>query len=80
MLIILLITVTAFSNWLRRLDTSLSKSIMVYKRDFFRNMASENSREALGFRNAFSYVDVGRLEGSNPNAIITFLIQACDYK
>ena len=43
-------------------------------------MASEISREALGVRNAFSYVDIDRLEGSNPKVIMTFLIQACDYK
>ena len=46
-------------------------------------MVSENSQEALGVRNAFSYVDniqVGRLEGSNPKANMKFLIQVCDYK
>ena len=43
---------------------------IVYKRNFFRNVASENSREALGVRNAFSYVDIGRLKGSNQKAII----------
>ena len=43
-------------------------------------MASENSREALGVSNAFCYVDIGRLEGSNSKAIMKFLIQACDYK
>ena len=44
-------------------------------------MVSENSREALGVRNAFSYVDnIGRLEGSDPNANTKFLIQASDYK
>ena len=44
-------------------------------------MVSENSREALGVRNAFSYIDnIGRLEGSNPKANIKFLIQACEYK
>ena len=44
-------------------------------------MLSDNSREALGVRNAFSYVDnIGRLEGSNPKANMQFLIQACDYK
>ena len=44
-------------------------------------MVSENSQEALGVRNAFSYVDnIGRLEGSNLKPIIKFLIQACDYK
>ena len=35
-------------------------------RDFFRNMASENSREALGVRNTFSYVDIGRVRGFEP--------------
>ena len=40
-----------------------------------------DSRETLGVRNAFSYVDnIGSLEGSNPKANIKFLIQACDYK
>ena len=44
-------------------------------------MVCENSREALGVRNAFSYVDnIGRLEGSNPKAKMKFLIEACDYK
>ena len=43
-------------------------------------MASENNREALGVRNAFSYVDIGKLESSNPKVIIEFLIQACNYK
>ena len=44
-------------------------------------MVSENSQEALGVRNAFSYVDnIGRLEGSNPKANMKFLIQACNYK
>ena len=44
-------------------------------------MVSENSREALGVRNAFSYVDnIGRLESSNPKANMKFFIQACDYK
>ena len=43
-------------------------------------MSRENSREALGVKNAFSYVNVSRLEGSNPKAIMEFLIQACDYK
>ena len=38
-------------------------------------MASENNRKALGVRNAFSsYVDIGRLEGSNPETIMKFLI------
>ena len=43
-------------------------------------MASQNSHEALGVRNAFSYVDIGRLEGSNIEAIMEFLFQACDNK
>ena len=37
-------------------------------------------REALGVRNAFIYVDIGRLEDSNPKPIIRCSIQACDYK
>ena len=57
-----------FSNWLRRLDPSVSNSVVTCKRDFFRNMASENNREALSVRNTFIYVDIGRLEGSNPNS------------
>ena len=44
-------------------------------------MVSENSQEASGVRNAFSYVDnIGRLEGSNPNANMEFLFQGCGYK
>ena len=43
-------------------------------------MTSENDQEASGFGNAFSYLDKGTLEGSNPQAIMKFLIQACDYK
>ena len=43
-------------------------------------MASENSRETLGVRNAFSYVDIGSLEGSNPKAILNFNSSMCDYK
>ena len=44
-------------------------------------MVSENSRETLGIRNAFSYIDnIGRLEGSNPKANTKFLIQTFDYK
>ena len=57
-----------------------SKFRLGYKCDFFQNMASENSRKALGVRNAFSYVDIDKLEGSNPKAIMKFLIQECDYK
>ena len=61
-------------DWLRRLDLSLSNSVIAYKRDFFLNMASENRREALGIRNAFSYVNIGTLEDSNPKAIMKFLM------
>ena len=43
-------------------------------------MVSENRPEALGVRNAFSHVDIDRLEGSNPKANMKFLIQSCDYK
>ena len=55
-----------FSDWLRGLDPSLSNSVEAYKRDLFRNMASKNSREALGVRNVFSYVDIGRLREFKP--------------
>ena len=41
---------------------------MDYKRHLFRNMASENSREALGVSNAFSYVDIGRVRGFEPKS------------
>ena len=58
----------SFSDWLRRLDPSLSNSVVAYERDFFQNMASENSREALGIRNAFSYVDVGRAREFEPKS------------
>ena len=37
------------------------RSVVAYKQDYFRNMASENSREALGVRDAFSYVDIGKV-------------------
>ena len=70
----------SFSDWLRRLDPSVSKSVVAFKRDFLRNMASENSREALGVTNASSYVDIGSLEGSNPKAILKFNSSVCDYK
>ena len=50
----------SFSDWVRRLDLSLFNSVIAYKRDFFQNMVSENSREALGASNSFSYVDIGR--------------------
>ena len=54
---------------------------MAYKRDFFANMTSENSREALDIRNAFSYVDIGRvIEGSKPKAILKFNSSVRDYK
>ena len=58
-----------FSNCLRRLDPNLSNSVVAYKRDFFPNIASENSREALGVRNAFSYVDIGRIRGFKPKSL-----------
>ena len=48
--------------------SSLSNSVVAYNRDFFGNMASENSWEVLDVRNAFNYI--GRLEGSNPKAIL----------
>ena len=70
----------SFSDWLRRFDPSLLISVVAYKRDFFWNMASKNSREASGVGNLLTYVDICRLEGSNPKAIMKFLIQACDYK
>ena len=50
--------------------------IPVSVRDFIRNMASENSREALGGRNAFSYVDIGRVRGFEPKKRFRNLIQA----
>ena len=53
----------SFLDWVRRLDPSLSNSAVAYKRDFFRNLASENNREALGVRNAFKFVNIGSLEG-----------------
>ena len=57
-----------FSNWLCRLHPSLSNSVVAYKRDFFRNMTSEIVREALGIRNASSYVDIGRVKGFEPKS------------
>ena len=36
----------SFFDWLRRLDSSLSNSVVAYRRDFFEEMASENTREA----------------------------------
>ena len=62
----------SFSDWFRRPDPSLSNSVVAYKQDFFRNMASKNSREALGVKNTFTYVDICRLEGSNLKAIREF--------
>ena len=55
-------------DWLRRLDPSLTNSMVAYKRDFFWNMASENSGEALGVRNAFSYVDISKVRGFEPKS------------
>ena len=66
----------SFSNWLRRLDPNLSNTVVAYKQDFFRNMAIENRREALGVRNVFSYVDTARLEGWNPKAVKKFFHSA----
>ena len=63
---------STFSDWFHRLDPSLSNSVVAYKRYFFRNVASENGREALGVRNAFIYVDIGRVKSSNPKAIPKF--------
>ena len=54
-------------------NPSLANSVVAYKRHLFRNMASENSREALGVRNAFSYCRYKvELKGSNPKAILKF--------
>ena len=47
----------SFSDWLRRLNPSLY--YIYFKRDFFHNMASKNSREASSISNTFSYVDIG---------------------
>ena len=55
-----------FSDWLRRLNPSLPNSVVAYKRYFSLNMASENSREALDVRHAFSYVNIGRVIGFEP--------------
>ena len=43
-------------------------------------MASENSREALGVRHAFSFVDIGRVTGFEPKKRLRNLIQVCYYK
>ena len=70
-----------FSDWLRRLDPSLSNSVVAYKRDFFRKMTSENNREALGIRNAFIYVDIGSVRGFETKSdILKFNSSVCDYK
>ena len=50
------------------MDEKFSIIVVAYNYDFFHNMASENNRKALGVRNEFSYVDAGRLEGSNRNS------------
>ena len=55
-----------FSDWLHRLGPSLPNSVVAYKQHLFRNMASENSREAVGLRKAFSNVDIGRVRGFKP--------------
>ena len=47
---------------------------------FFGIWQARINREALVVKNAFSYVDMCRLEGLNPKAIMKLLIQACDYK
>ena len=51
-----------------KMDEKFSIIVVAYNYDFFHNMASENNRKALGVRNEFSYVDAGRLEGSNRNS------------
>ena len=38
----------SFCGWLRRFDPNLFNLVAAYKPDFSRNMASENSQEALG--------------------------------
>ena len=69
-----------FSDWLRRLHPNLPNSAVAYKRYFLRNMASENSREALGVRHAFSYVNIDRVRGFEPKKRFWNLIQVCYYK
>ena len=69
-----------FFDWLRRLDPSLFNSSVAYKRDFFRNMASKNSQETLGVRNAFSYIDIGMGRKFEKKAILKFNSSVCDYK
>ena len=70
----------SFSDWLLKLDPNLPNLVVAFKRDLFQNMASENSREVLGVSNVFSYVYIGRLEGSNQIAILKFNSSICDYK
>ena len=53
------------------------RAVAAYKRYFFRNMASENSQETLGVRNAFSYVDIGTVRGFKPKKQFWNFIQAC---
>ena len=43
-------------------------------------MASENSREGLGVRNAFRYVGIGRVRGFEPKKRFWNFIQVCYYK
>ena len=40
-------------------------------------MASDNSREALGVRNAFSYFDIGRVRGFEPKSDSEIQFKAC---
>ena len=55
--IIRLICFRMSSKCFRRLLIGFN-SVVAYKRNFFRNLASKNSREALGIRNAFSNIDI----------------------
>ena len=57
---------STFFGWLRRFDPSLTYSVVAYKQHLFRNMASENSREAVSLRKAFSDVDIGGVRGFKP--------------
>ena len=50
---------------LNRLDYP---TVVAYKLDFFRNVASENSREDLDIRNASIYVYIGRIRGFKPKS------------
>ena len=70
-----------FSDWLHRLDPSLPNSVVPYKRNFFRIMANQNSRESLGVRNAFTYVNMGRVRGFETKSEFRNLISSvCNYK